>query len=373
MSKKTPEINYTLVHGTFGAKSAWLNETSTENSQGFRALLKNKNATNVTFTIPRPWGGTSLFSKIRDLTNQARLNGAKQLSDSLTKLPKANSNFIIAHSHGGNVAMYAVQDEAARSNVDGIICLATPFLYPRRRPLSISTLLISLAIIIVGFVQFSLRYDLLNSSVLTWCMALLVFVTSVIIPSALIFQIIRQRFSSDISLDEHIEKLSFIDPKIPILLIRASGDEATGLLRAGQFFNWLAGVAMRIGGRKLNIFLCVGLLIFGWSSYRRFDWLPDHILVLLSSALICIAAIMVMMLVVLTLSRVFVGFDAWRWVGEIETMTEDGPPGITSEFEVLTPRPPNSGLSHTNIVTQQETISVINNWCERQIANKRET
>ena len=371
MSKQDARINFTLVHGTFGARSSWLNENSDENPDGFRARLKNNNnSSEINFTVPTPWGGSSTLSKIRDLTNAARLRGAQLLSHRLSELSEDDANFIIAHSHGGNVAMYAVQEQTARSKIDGIICVATPFLYPRRRPLSITTLLLSLVIIIIGFFQFSWRYDLLNSSLTAWCMASLLFLISVIIPSALVFLIVHQRFRASAALNEHLSRLSFIDPNIPILLIRASGDEATGLLRAGQFFNWIAGIAMRIGGRQLYVLLCVGLIVFAWSIYRSFDWIPEHALSLLITIVIFIAALMVLMLIVLTVSRVFVGFDAWRWVGEIETMTEDGPPGMSSELEVLTPRVPQSGWSHTNIFMQAETVAVISQWCKKQIAKK---
>jgi len=368
MNKQETAINYTLVHGTFGARSDWLNESSEDKPDGFRALLKNHVSSKVTFTIPKPWGGKGLFSKILDLTNKARLDGAEQLKSSLAKLSKQDSNFIIAHSHGGNVAMYALQDAQARAKVDGVICLATPFLYPRQRPLSILTLLLSLAIIVIGFFQFSWRFDLLDSSMSTWYLIGLLFIVSVMIPGALVFVIIHQRFRSNISLDEHLDRLSFSDPKIPILLIRASGDEASGLLRAGQFFNWFAGVVMRIGGRHIYVLLCLSILALAWSAYRGFGWLPEDAFSILSTALIGIAALMVVMLMVLTLSRVFVGLDAWRWVGEIETMTEDGPPGVSSELKVLRPQAQKYGLSHTGIFTQAETIKVINTWCEKQIA-----
>jgi hypothetical protein len=42
-------------------------------------------------------------------------------------------HFIIAHSHGGNVALYALQDEAIASKVSGVITLSTPFLWATLR------------------------------------------------------------------------------------------------------------------------------------------------------------------------------------------------------------------------------------------------
>ncbi len=361
-------INYALVHGTFGAKSDWLNHDAAEDPKGFRALLGSASVKTVNYLVPKPWGGTSAIGKLNDLTNKARLDGAQTLAQELATLPGQDANFVIAHSHGGNVAMYALQDEIARRKVDGLICLATPFLYPRQRPLSISTLVLSLIIMIVGYFQFAWRFDLTNSSLLAWCGAVALFVVSVAIPSVLVALVVRQRFASKEALDAHIKRLSFIDPKIPVLLIRASGDEASGLLRAGQFLNWLAGMVMRIGGRQLYVLLCLGLLLFAWSAYKNFTWVPNVSLSLLTTLLISLAGLMVVMLMALTLSRIFVGWDAWRWVGEIETMIEDGPPGVPAELTVLTPRLPERGLSHTGIFTQVETINVIHQWCQQQIA-----
>ncbi|MFZ3328128.1 MAG: hypothetical protein WA231_20570, partial [Methylocella sp.] len=48
--------------------------------------------------------------------------------------------FVIAHSHGGNVALYALRDPAVRGDVRGIVGLSTPFIYCRRRDLGLGGL-----------------------------------------------------------------------------------------------------------------------------------------------------------------------------------------------------------------------------------------
>ena len=42
---------------------------------------------------------------------------------------------IVAHSHGGNVALYALRDVALRRKIDGVVTLGTPFIHCRPRPL----------------------------------------------------------------------------------------------------------------------------------------------------------------------------------------------------------------------------------------------
>jgi len=189
------------------------------------------------------------------------------------------------------------------------------------------------------------------------------------VPTFLVWVVAKERYKrrilGDAQLDDHIEQLSYQDPQVPILLIRSSGDEASGLLRGAQFVNWLAGLVMKIGGRQLYTLLCIGALVFLWMGYQNTDWMPDTILAFLNAALMGSAAIMVIMLIALSFSRISVGLDAWRWVGELETMVEDGPPGIKSELIVIQPRHPKHGLSHTGVYTEKETIDAIALWCKR--------
>ena len=44
-------------------------------------------------------------------------------------------HFVIAHSHGGNIALYALRDPAVRERITGVATLATPFLIARERNL----------------------------------------------------------------------------------------------------------------------------------------------------------------------------------------------------------------------------------------------
>jgi len=364
----------TLVHGTFAATSSWVNENQSANPNGFRARLAQQFTSDVEFNVPPPWGSLSAFKILWDLTNTARLNGAKKLEQDILSKPKNSDekHFLVAHSHGGNVAMYALQNPEVQQRVDGLICMATPFLYPRLRPLSILSLLLSLAIMLVGAVQLIGKMQLFERGVLAWSAGSFMLVIAVAVPAYLIYVICRERYQrvikGDPELEEHVTRLSFKDPKIPILLIRNSGDEASGLLRGTQFLNWVAGVAMRLGGRQIYGLLCAFALILLWMADRNFSWVPDNTLSVLSTALIASAVVMVVMLIILTVSRVLVGLDAWQWVGELETMIEDGPPGIKAELVVISPRLPVGGLSHTAVYSEPETTATIASWCEKQTA-----
>jgi hypothetical protein len=64
----------------------------------------------------------------------ASLSLREFLLDGLREHPDAR-HVIIAHSHGGNVALYALRDRALRERIAGLVCLATPFINTKpRRP-----------------------------------------------------------------------------------------------------------------------------------------------------------------------------------------------------------------------------------------------
>jgi len=369
------KTKFTLVHGTFAANADWVNQSAEQNSSGFRAKLETKFAQPIEFSIPPAWGSRGLL-KLKDLTNAARLTGAQRLQTHIRDHDSKAGHFLIAHSHGGNVAMYALQDKEVTNKIDGLICLATPFLYPRKRPLSITALVLSLAIMITGILQFLWSAQLLQQDWPSWLGAACLLMFGVVAPACLTWLVIFERYQyknkGDSRLHNLIDQLSYSNPGLPILLVRASGDEATGLLRGAQFLNWLGGIGMRLGGRQIYLLICATAFTLFWVTYGGSDVAPSFVIPLLKQGLILSAAIMVVLLMALTVSRIFVGFDAWRWVGEIETMVEDGPPGITSDLVVIKPKSADIGLSHTSIYTQDETIDSIASWCA-EVMQTRQT
>ena len=56
-----------------------------------------------------------------------------QLSDAIREQPQA-SHWIVAHSHGGDVALRAATENSVANGLAGIICLSTPFLAASVRP-----------------------------------------------------------------------------------------------------------------------------------------------------------------------------------------------------------------------------------------------
>ena len=111
----------TLVHGTHAKNAPWTWPDS-KLSGALSDGLEEAYIEAVT------WSGGNSVKARADAQSELRATiEAKQL-----RHPSA-AHFVIAHSHGGNVALYA-QEQLARP-LDGTVCLSTPFLVARRRAL----------------------------------------------------------------------------------------------------------------------------------------------------------------------------------------------------------------------------------------------
>ena len=111
----------TLVHGTFAKDAAWTQEGSL-----LRVALEKRLGAPVTFRTVG-WSGRN--------TMRARMQGAQELVKELhhqMKDPDALL-FVIAHSHGGNVALHAMRDPQIRLRVAGVVTISTPFVVVSRR------------------------------------------------------------------------------------------------------------------------------------------------------------------------------------------------------------------------------------------------
>lgn len=117
-----PPCFITLVHGTWATRAAWLKEDSV-----FCDHIRQTLGSNARF-LAFAWSGAN--------TQLARLKAADELSVHLTRMmaehPDA-SHFVVGHSHGGSVALYALLRDKLSNRVDGVICLSTPFISVRER------------------------------------------------------------------------------------------------------------------------------------------------------------------------------------------------------------------------------------------------
>ena len=117
-----PKITVTLVHGTFSRDAQWTDKDS-DFSKSISHALSGK------LLLTRfQWSGSN--------SHRARLHAGESLAAHLRDLidthPSAKHH-VIAHSHGGNVAMYAMRDTSVAERMSSLVCLATPFITLNRR------------------------------------------------------------------------------------------------------------------------------------------------------------------------------------------------------------------------------------------------
>jgi pimeloyl-ACP methyl ester carboxylesterase len=120
---KPPQAIIILVHGTFAPDAPW-----TQTGSALRnSILSHFDSVAVSF-YQFNWLGS--LSPRYNNTNLARYDAGRRLGNLLryfrAKFPAAQV-FIVAHSHGGNVALYGTQ-QAPEVKVKGIVTMGTPFI-----------------------------------------------------------------------------------------------------------------------------------------------------------------------------------------------------------------------------------------------------
>ncbi|WP_210542819.1 triacylglycerol lipase [Rhodoferax sp. PAMC 29310] len=147
-----PDRVVTLVHGTFARHAPWMREGTLW--QGFQPNPGDPDA------LP----GRTLFSRFcwsGANTHTDRLTAGDALHAHLdgltTKFPHAK-HFVIGHSHGGNVMLYALKDPSLADRIAGLVTLATPFITVRRRKLHPLVLTGILTICLLGTVEAALQF-----------------------------------------------------------------------------------------------------------------------------------------------------------------------------------------------------------------------
>ena len=119
---ETPVV-VTLVHGTFATAADWTKDGSKLRRQIADAL--GEQGRSVHFDAFE-WSGRN--------THKARIKAGYELADHVSKLRKSYpscSHFIVAHSHGGNIALFAHKHLPEKLHSLGIATLGTPFLYAK--------------------------------------------------------------------------------------------------------------------------------------------------------------------------------------------------------------------------------------------------
>lgn len=126
-------IVFVLVHGTFAKGTSW-----TKVDSFLATMLKEAYGEN-TEVVPFEWCGRN--------SHTARLNAGNDLHGVLSEVRLDHPDkpiIIIAHSHGGNVALYALRDPLIRSRVAGVVAMGTPFIQLAERKVGTAAKIVAL-------------------------------------------------------------------------------------------------------------------------------------------------------------------------------------------------------------------------------------
>lgn len=113
----SPQYVVTLVHGTFATEADWT-RPSHHSAEGWQNDLGS------TIFAPFKWSGSN--------SHEARLSASRELRShlrALLALYPNSTHCIIAHSHGGNVALHALGDTDLQNGILALVCLATPYIH----------------------------------------------------------------------------------------------------------------------------------------------------------------------------------------------------------------------------------------------------
>jgi len=219
-----PRAVFTLVHGTWARRARWMEPDSD--------LRKAVAAVSGPARFERfVWSGSNSV--------RARQRAVRRLIDQLRRAfvewPDAQ-HFIIAHSHGGNIALQSMSDDDVSRRVSGVVCLSTPFLTitPRQIGPVGRTVLWWVPIVIVFYGGIGLLRNLAPGASEAWEVLLLV---------VGIFAGLATYRAMPNAVDWLMNALQYpvVDPS-KVLIIRTPADEASAALSATYLLSWFAGI-----------------------------------------------------------------------------------------------------------------------------------
>jgi hypothetical protein len=327
----------TLVHGTFSPAAAWVRSGSFFRNETTRLL-----GDQVDFEVFRWSGRNSHGARVR-----AGAALRQQLLLALQRHPSSR-HIVIAHSHGGNVARYALRDPSLRRRVAGLVCLATPFVIcDPREDCGLAGLLIvllcglpfllyagALAVVFRSEIDSPIQYAavaLLFLMLGFFVVARMIGLERTLAPLGPVFRAVANW--NDRRLARLLERLSVARLSIPTLCVRASGDEASWALErvdrsTERPFQAVEHVLIGCGGGIVGAGY-VGLAAAHARQWFGATWIEWVMMASLGAICVCVVAGLAWAFVMLTVPIVRVPllgweapFDVWRCRIRVETVAD---------------------------------------------------
>lgn len=254
--REDPRFVVTMVHGTFASRARWILP-----DEPFGRSLR---AAAPTWIEPFVWSGRNTLGARTDAAKALRAH----LQQLLERFPRAH-HAVVAHSHGGNVALMALADEALAKRMLGVVTLGTPFLSARviedDPPLGLAEQLA--AAIFSGFAVFAVGAALgYGRSWWTWG-----FLT--IVGMGVFFALANRATSAMQRYARHVEASmprTRLEPS-QLAIVRTSSDEAAAVLSGARVAGGLATLFWNLSGGRLVAALSGLLTRMDYFHIRSFE------------------------------------------------------------------------------------------------------
>ena len=203
----------TTVHGTFAKGAAWAQPESP------LSQYLTGHVGSACRIAPFDWSARNSF-EARD----AAANRLREHLEAIDRDEPDSHQFVVAHSHGGNVALIASASAQLSKPIEGLVCLSTPFLQSWPRDIGLARILTAAAgiVLLLANVLYFLLRDHVAGSTLWVCLF------AFFAPTIYFSQKTAARFVRD-------DKPRWVLPEMEpdrVFIVRAAGDEASAALGA---------------------------------------------------------------------------------------------------------------------------------------------
>ena len=354
-----PRLQVTLVHGTWAARrSKW-----TKPGSPLWQALNEAGADCHRFV----WSGRN--------SHRARRQAAERLAQHLVDLGVTSAgspSAVVAHSHGGNVALHAVWRVLGQDPTRvKVVTLATPYFFAERRdnsPRLDAAISWLVAVYVIPLVVFS--WGKPDELATPFTFPLLIGALVGLAVQAFGWAYFRLAHGAAHRPDIQAAVVGSIQtPPIPepaksqdLLVIRAADDEAGGLLGTAQFSGWLGFTASRIArpARAILLIWIAGFALYEMKSsgFRPFGVDLTPVLPLLDWTFPAFSALFLAMALP-AISALAHGFDGPTTSKFAVVTAEASPPGnaVVWQREIRPARA--NGLAHSSLYDDPTVIARI--------------
>jgi hypothetical protein len=382
------QVVVTLVHGTlpFEWVRRWRKRVARRTYSSSAAWIRPGSPMWRALSEALPGAELQSFEWSGANSPKARATAARKLTslleDLLERFPRAR-HYVIAHSHGGNVALYTLRSDKVRDGLSGIACLATPFIAVVDR----------MGCLLPIFVSFLYMSSLVSASVLAfwlalhfgagmaspgwrWWLALSILVSVVILGLSRLAGKRADYWQREARLPK-LDSLS----RDRLLIIKGVADEAGTFLGASQFVSWGGMIAVRRAAELVGGVYSALERLGERAGIRRIKVVKRVWEVCLAVAVLSVSVLVGLVLSPITLTVVVVSLFTWGpRLGVLspllELSAETTPPGRWEVHQLeghrsgdwfsdlLTDFGVNEleGLSHSGVYSDARALQAIVDW-----------